>query len=361
MNRHFVVACCMLVLPQLLRAQYFAVDTIKAVDIYDQVSRFPKVIPPESKSAWPEDAANTINTYLKYKLLTQVHGKEVENIFEVVFPTEENFGGQSEYDFDVLANNLNFISLLVSYSFTGAYTEYADEYFSFSSKHGEHLTLQDLFEGNNYQTVGKMVSTECVMSIHEYLAELDMEEEFAEDKKEMYEECLMSFPEEGFPSSTFYLTDSTIVFTEHRCSNHMMAALDDLWDFHVSMSFESLRPYLTDKGRALLLNEVIDLKADARPPEDKILHGTLDGKYPIVALFSSLEGPYLSGVYWYDKYKTPIDLYSGTLNEGVYEFWEVKDDKRTSRLEFMYQNGQIMGMWEKADGTDSLPLVLSVD
>jgi len=361
MIRNLVVACCMFALPYVLSAQYFSVDTIKALDIYEQASSFPEIIPPESKSAWPEDAAQTINTYLKYKLLSQVQGKGAANIFEVVFPNDENFGGQSEFDFSVLANNSNYLSLRISYSFTGAYTEYTDEYFSFSSQNGEHLTLHDLFEGNNYQTVGKMVSTECVMTIHEYLAELDMEEEDAEDKKMMYQECLESFSEGGFPSYTFYLTDSTIVFTRYRCSNHMMAALDDLWEFNVPMSFEEVRPYLSDKGKKLLFREALDLKAGVHVPESKILRGTLDGKYPIVALFSSLDGTYLSGVYWYDKYRTPIDLYSGSVNEGVYEFWEMKDDQRTARIEFMYQNGQIIGVWEKADGSNSLPLVLRVD
>lgn len=360
MNQRIIVACCTLVLPFLVSAQYFIVDTIRGLDIYDQVSLFPDVIPPVSKSAWPEDASTAINTYLKFKMLSQVQGNESENVFETVFPNEEHFGGQSEFDFDVSANNREFISLLVSYSFTGAYTEYANEYFSFSSKHGEHLTLQDFFEGENYDAVGKMVSTECAMYIHEYLAELDMNEEYAEGKKEMYEECLLSFPEVGFPSTHFYLTDSTIVFTRYRCSNHMMAALDDLWEFHVPKSFEELRPYLSEKGRSLLLKEVVSQRRDALPPEDKILRGTLDGKYPIIALFSSLEGPYLSGVYWYEKYKTPIDLYSGSKKDGVYEFWEKKGDQKIARLEFVYDNGQIIGTWEKADGTGSLPLVLSV-
>ena len=361
MNRHLFVACWIFALPYVLSAQYFTVDTIKAVDIYDQASRFPEVIPPNSKSAWPEDAANTINTYLKYKLLTQVQGKEAENIFGVVFPNEENFGGQSEFDFSVLANNRQFISLLISYSFTGAYTEYSDEYFSFSSHNGEHLRLYDFFEGDNYTVVGDLVSKECVNTINAFLADLDAEDEYSQDQRGMYKECLESFADGGFPSNTFYLTDSTMVFTRYRCSNHMMAALDDLWKFHVPMSFEQLRPYLSDKGRRLLLHETLDIPANVHLPEDKILRGTLDGKYPITALFSGLTGNYLTGVYWYDNYKIPIELYGSRLTEGVYEFWEMKDDKRIARFEFMYQNGQIVGVWEKADGSASLPLVLRVD
>lgn len=48
---------------------------------------------------------------------------------------------------------------------------------------------------------------------------------------------------------------------------------------------------------------------------------------------------------------------SGSLLEnGTFEFWEELNGEKTARIELMYQNGQIMGVWEKVDGSNSFPI-----
>lgn len=344
----------------LAQAQYFSVKEWKADDPYEGESVFPEFIAPESKSAWPEMAAERINTYLKYDVLMKVHGDEGDNLFSEVFPDEGEFGGEGEYSYSVISNNARFVSIGINNSFTGAYTEYQDRNYVFSSTNGEHLTLHDFFSAETYYTVQSMAADQCAQIIKDYLQSMDPEDEFAEDKRWMYEECLGEFENERVPYFNFYLTDSSFVFTRYRCSNHMMAALDDLWTFNISYTFDELERFLSEKGHAILFKEH-PANSDFAP-EAKVLSGTLDGKYPIHAIFHTLSSEYgLQGVYWYDKYKKPIQIYGSVIGENKYEFWEEVKGEKFARIELMYQNGQIMGVWERVDGSNSLPVSLRLD
>lgn len=341
--------------------QYFSVKEYRAEDPYDGESVFPELIAPISKNAWPEISAERINYYLKYDVLSKVHGNEGENIFSEVFPPEGEFGGEGEYNYLFYSNNNTFVSLSIDNSFTGAYTEYHDRSYSFNSRNGEHLTLYDFFKGSNYDEVMQKASDACAGIIQNHLETLDEEDEFLEDKRELYKDCLHYFAGEGTSYFNFYLTDSTFVLTHYRCSNHMMAALDDLWDFQVPFTFEELKPYLSDEGLSILFNEARETSPDAHVPEQKVMSGSLDGKYPIHAIFRRLSGDYLNGVYWYDKYMKPISIYGNRMDDGTFEFWEEVKGNKIARIELVYQNGQIMGVWERVDGSNSLPMVLRID
>jgi hypothetical protein len=337
--------------------QYFSIQERRADDPYEGESIFPEIVAPDSKSAFPELAAERINTYLKYDVLMKVHGNEGDSLFSEVFPKENDIGGQGEFSYRVVCNNPRIFTMEISNSFTGAYTEYMDRYYSFDAHTGEHLILHDFFEGAQFGSIITMAAKECASMIRNYLATMDREEEYAQDKTDMYYDCLTNFEGDGVPYFGFYLTDTNMVLTYGRCSNHMMAALDDLWEFNIPFSFETLKPYLSPKGRSLIFNEA---GAESTfPPEQKVLTGTLDGKYPIHAIFNSLSSYYgLSGVYWYDKYQKPIPIYGSITGENTYEFWEEEESVRVARLELVFQNGQLMGVWERVDGSSSFPVDL---
>ncbi len=350
-------------LPLSLSAQYFSIREVHGVDSWDQESVFPEVIPPEHKSASPEWAATKINTVLQYRMLSTVYdpGNEDKNIFSEVFPPEGEIGGQSEFSYDVNVNNGKLFSITISYAGTGAYTEYYSSDFNFLTETGEYIQLSDLFTPESADQLGEIVSDIFASEIRYYLDTLTDADEFANEKREMYEDCLNWFNGSGFPSSTFYLKDSSIVFTAERCSNHMMAALDDLWEFSTEMRFSDIEPYLSEKGAKILHGKYLSFSGDQLLPENKVLSGYLDGKYPITAIFSSLSGSYLNGVYWYNKYKKPIALYGEVMDNGKMKFHEEVNGKKIAVIECEWQNNQLMGVWEKADGSVSYPLVLRVE
>ena len=361
MNASSLIRILFLLSASVSHGQYFSVKEFRVEDPYEGESVFPEILAPISKSAWPEMAAERINYYLKYDVLSKVHGNEGENIFSEVFPPQGEFAGEGEYNYLFYSNNNKFVSISIDNSFTGAYTEYQDRSYSFNSRNGEHLTHHDFFEGNNYDKVMQKASKACAEIIQNYLETLDVEDEFFEDKREMYEGCLHHFESEGTSYFNFYLTDSTFVFTRYRCSNHMMAALDDLWDFQVAFTFDELKPYLSDEGLSILINQAREMSPDTHVPEQKVMNGSLDGKYPIHAIFRSLSGDYLNGVYWYDKYMKPISIYGNRMDDGTFVFWEEVKGKKFARIELIYQNGQIMGVWERVDGSNSLPIDLRID
>lgn len=344
-----------------LQAQYFTVKEFSMADPVDGTSVFPEMIAPDSKSALPELAAERINYFLKYDVLMKVHGNEGENIFSEVFPPEDEIGGEAEFSYDFYCNNARFLSLWINNSFTGAYTEYMDRNYVFNAYTGEHLTLADFFDLEQYQSLTQKTAKACASIIYDYLNTIDPEDEYGEDKRMMYEDCLSNFEGDGQPFFGFYLTDTTMVLTYGRCSNHMMAALDDLWDFQVPYTFEELKPYLSDEGRSVLFNEGRQSSTDLHLPDRKVLSGTLDGKYPVHAIFSGLAGQYLNGVYWYDNYKKPISIYGTRLEDGTMELWEEVKGEKYARIELIYQNGQLMGVWERVDGSSSFPIDLRID
>ena len=108
--------------------QFFAISDIIEIDMYDTQSKFPLVV-----SKTNSKAAEKINTYLHFAVLTKVFGKADSALFSNVFPTEEAFWGQTGFDYSVLRNDDVYFSIGISYDNTGAYSEYVTDYFTFAS------------------------------------------------------------------------------------------------------------------------------------------------------------------------------------------------------------------------------------
>jgi hypothetical protein len=165
----------------------------------------------------------------------------------------------------------------------------------------------------------------------------------------------------GMPSSEFWLEDSLIVFTAERCSNHAMAALDDIWSFSVPMYFPSLEMYANDNAKNLFFEtEGAWSSSEIGLPDEKVLHGFLDGKYAITAILTGLRSGYIYGSYWYDKYQRPIELH-GNVGEYVVTLFEEHKGETTATLELMWQHNELMGVWEDSDGNRSFPIVFRVN
>lgn len=357
-----IVALFFVSISQFGMSQYFQINEIKAIDGNEQESVFPEVQAKSGQDSFSKIAAHRINTYLQYHLLSHVYGKESDNIFEEVFPPEGEYYGQSEFSYAINVNNERIFSVTIEYAMTGAYMEYVNESFNFSAETGEHLTLDDLFDKEQRTKIGTDVARSCAGQIKEFMANIDETDAYAEDYHTLYDDCYAYFQEmKDFPSHYFYMTDDLIAFKAFRCSNHMMAALDELWEFEIPYNIKelssSLRPelvkMLTGKGNWNSIHELA--------PSYKVLTGTVDGKYPITAVFSNLNSEYLYGAYWYDKYKKPITLSGKRSDDGRFLFVEEINGKAIANIEFILQKDQFIGVWEKVDHSSSLPIVLRID
>jgi len=147
MKLYLVLVLCMVTIE--VSAQYFTFSDIVEYDMYETESKFPLV-----NSTTNPKAAERINTYLHFAELTKVLGNEEGSIFSNVFPTEEAFWGQTGFSYTVFRNDETFLSIGISYDNTGAYTEYYTDYFTFISKTGEHVLLEDFFASTPLMTIG---------------------------------------------------------------------------------------------------------------------------------------------------------------------------------------------------------------
>ncbi|GEM_PF-3112362 len=355
----FFVYVFLLTISSICSAQNFVVSEFVQEDQFEMESKFPLLVANDKRQL---DAVVAINTYLQYKFLNKVYKNGINmDLFSEVFPPEGEFSGQSEFDYTVHANNDRFFCITISYSATGAYTEYYHATHSFSAKTGEHIVLNDLFSSESKEELGEMVSQTFKEEIETFLAQLDENSEYAFEQKDMYSNCMNRYDGKGFPSDEFELTDSSIVFTDERCSNHAMAALDDLWSFATEMKFDAVRSFLSLKGEALIEGKTWN-SANAIDLSDKLLKGSIkvnDKSAPIKAIISSYYGR-VYGTYWYDRHKTPISL-SGEIKEnGSMEIWEEVDNKKTGLFKLKPSGGVLEGSWETPDGTKSFPVKLEL-
>lgn len=343
-------------------AQYLYVEDYTRQDAYNNPSTFPIVKARENKQNYGTFAAERINTYLQYNLLEKIFRREGDTaLFSEVFPTEEFFGGQSEFAYEINANTDKLFTITIEYTGTGAYSEYYSSTYNFTAETGEHLTLDDLFESGEKLELGTEVRNHCAETIRQFLATQDTTLEYWMEQREMYEDCLPYFSDEypGFPSNQFMLTDSTIVFFAERCSNHMMAALDDLWSFEVIMNLDDLRPYLNKTAENFLFNGGKWVHPEKRNYSNKVLEGSIGGKYPITAIINLDQvSSEIYGTYWYTKYKKPITVHGSILDTGDYELFEELEGKETARMVLHEENGKLSGNWYKTGSTRGLSIIL---
>lgn len=337
---------------------YFKVSDIIQMDMYETESIFPVL-----HSELNPKAAEKINTYLHYAELIKVFGKEDDNIFSNVFPTEEGFWGQTGFSYTIYRNDDLYFSIGISYDNTGAYTEYYTDYFTFVSKTGEHITLNDFFAETPLETIGEIINGRCADKISNFIQTIDPNQEDASEQIEMYEECLNNRSEDSYIyPGNFRMEEDGMVFIIERCSNHMMAALDELWVFEEEMTYDVLANFYSQNP--------LDAHLEGNWPKnaavtlnDKILNGTINKSYPITArLQLDVSQGEVGGVYWYDKNKLEIRL-SGTISEdGTYEITEYNNEEEITG--FFYgkvENGVFSGNWENKDHSKSMPFILTVD
>jgi len=325
----------------------FEVELYEEVDHFDMINEFPVV-----KSKSNPEAAWRINTVLHYRSLDKVYREDDVKRFSAVFPPEGEIQGSSEFSYDVLANNDRYFSIAIGSAYTGAYSEYFTLYYTFDAKTGQPIYLKDIFAESVITDFSEWVAESISTQIRDFMNEIDQEDNYGVDQYNMYAECL-SYYEEPSPLSDeyFFLTDSTITFVKGRCSNHMMAGLDELWEFYEDYDLSEVKGLMSDNGLALVNGEPL-VREEYEIPTGKLLQGKIGDKYPITFFIRNTYLNHYSGVYWYDKVEKPITLYGKYIDDqGFLEIDEKVDGKITGTMTLSpMKDGSLEGEWISADG-----------
>ncbi len=334
----------------------FKVETFTQLDAFDMESNFPIVV-----SSKNPKAAEKINVAMHHFSLEKIFMEEDEERFSAVFPPEDEIWGASEFDYEVLANNENYFSIGITCAYTGAYSEYYTRNYTFNAITGQQVMISDLFSEETLAVLSNKVNSRIEKEINDFIAAADSEDEYQRDQIQMYLECLEWISDEIYPASSYYLTDSSLVVVRNRCSSHMMAALDDLWDFYAEYSFEELNELFNYNAKALMTGKPMDY-SDSGVPVGKVLQGELGGKYPITMIISNPYEDHYAGVYWYDKIKKQIEL-DGELNDQIATLVlkESVEEKETGTFELMIiSDGTLEGNWIDAKGETSFGIALKL-
>jgi hypothetical protein len=180
-------------------------------------------------------AALRLNAFLQTDLLKKLIDENTSDPFDKLqSSTFENY--------EVLRNDSLMLSLRFSFEGCGAYCEHYDQYLTFDSFSGNPLASHHFFDPTAWSNIKQSISDRRNSMLSGYIEHLKKQlanlETAAEDSDtwnqqlEMYEWCLQSRDTSYVNPHRFYVTDTSVIFVEERCSNHAMRSLDDLDEFH---------------------------------------------------------------------------------------------------------------------------------
>lgn len=205
--------------------------------------------------------ANKINSYLVSHQLDIELGQETNSIFENVWQKPDDVIARLDnLNYNVNILNSNFYSVTISGEFCSAYCEEYDVNYNFDLSTGSLLTLDDFL---NYKGKQKLFNqlvnfkrTRLDSKITDVkqiiLSEMTPPEhiEFYTDMLELYQNCNMEY--DGLKDFSFVLSNDSIEIIIGRCSAHYNRAIDDLWDFKMSISLKEWSIYLSEMGKKTL-------------------------------------------------------------------------------------------------------------
>ncbi|RZI93067.1 MAG: hypothetical protein EOP78_12000 [Variovorax sp.] len=271
-----------------------------------------------------------------------------------------------ELGFRVVRNDARLLSIELMGESCGAYCESFTVSHAFDAATGRHLEIDDLFTRDGRDAIARTVQSANMDAVRKQIATLKKTRarlskttpgatSDVDDALLLYESCLT---ERTAPSwrgiagtGQLSVEAQAVVFSQGRCSNHAMRALDDLGDFATRLPMAQLRPWLTPYGAALLLGE----GAAPAPvsPSGQVLRGTLGDRLPVTLWLRSVyEDGSVGGVYFYDRFRRPISLL-GQYRGGVLE---LKESESGGQWRLKAEGAALRGTWQ--DGAKTLPATL---
>ncbi|GEN13457.1 hypothetical protein SAMN05443572_10630 [Myxococcus fulvus] len=252
-------------------------------------------------------------------------------------PDGLDLAGLSEQGFSVTRNDARLLTVRFDAEGCGAYCESYIVAYSFDVRTGRQLNPRELFTPAGVRALVLRMHKEKLRLYREQVSRHERELKTASKKEPASDtladleeriafnrECLEgeeAKAEEERSRSSFHerweFNGTEALMTSERCSNHASRALDDVGNVSLPLSYDSLRPQLTAYGKHVLLGEGQGVSGDVF---GQVLRGRL-GKLPIVMMLERQDDGSVSGVYFYEKHRKPIELF-GKVEGGKLELQE---------------------------------------
>ena len=345
------------------------VESIKFLEKTGNSDSVGDVVLPFVSSTQPK-IAKKINDYLFITIASTLAPSKAGDGIKRNFSKDDDdpMAGVSTLNYKVLLNNGKLFTVQTEGEFCGAYCEDFDKNYSFDAATGRHITLQDLLTQSGIEILKQKVYAARVATMQQTIKRSQKQslkktikqkgtndhDEFepdAEDQILLYQTCLTENAEthkDELKSGDLHELDyfsidaKKVTFTHERCSNHAERALDQIDQFKNSYTFQSLKAFLTPYAQYLLLGEKEPFNVLTGISE-QVFYGSI-GPSKITFLVKPAQGydRMLRAVYFYDKYRRPIEL-SGTSNNWT----EINSrEKPQPTIKGIWQGGALTGKWQ---------------
>jgi hypothetical protein len=341
-------ALCVLALPSGAFAQLHVVPlTAPHTQSADDNSlKFPLV------TGGSEQADQRINTWLQVSQLQKLPGRYQKSPFEDIELKGDTPPGTSSLDYSVNASTRSYLSLSINGEYDSASVNMFNSQYNFDAQSGNPLTLTDLFSREGLVKFTQQVRTARLKAVDGYLAKLAAQPQSDADQSSdihrIFSECRPDLVKETLRGTDFTLTKDTLSLSRDCALSHYdEASTEDYGPIVTSYRFQALASLLSDYGRCLLIDQRTDCVNPHPDPSWGILHGTLDGRYPITLIY----GTPASDGYFYDKFGKYIELSGGLEADGTVHLRESPEHGPDAHFALKHQaDGSVTGAWTQ-DGT----------
>lgn len=322
-----------------------------------------------------KDVADRINNFMFIRKFGVMAPKE----YSKNFGKEINLQGIVSHNFSVVQNNKRVLALKFTEEACGAFCEEYSSYYTFDTDTGYNISPDELFNESGRKVLAKRIINyrnslyrKQIRLLKKELSNFkrkkarEVNDEFEKDiyeRIQLNERCIQNISEykfyyDYFDILNFNFNISSVNIITPRCSGHRERALDDVGDVTMTVPYSELKPYLTDYGRSLFLNE--PKKKFTKYIYGKILTGKIGGRTSVTMLLDkSSDNNSLYGVYFYNKYGKAIKL-SGTASDDNLKLKEYAEDEITvtAQINLKIIKDKLIGNW--TGGNKSIPIEIDL-
>ncbi|SDI71616.1 hypothetical protein SAMN05216466_13152 [Paraburkholderia phenazinium] len=309
-----------------------------------------------------EQADQRINTWLQVSQLQKLPGRYQKSPFEEIEPKGDSPLGTTSLDYSVNANTRGYLSLSINGEYDSASINMFDSRYNFDAQSGNPLTLPDLFSPQGLAKFTRQVRVARLKMVDRYLAELAAQPPSDPDQNSNEHRVLsqcrsdLAAEKENLRGTDFSLTkDALSLSRDCALSHYDQATADDDGPLVTTYRFQALAGLLSDYGRCLLIDQRTDCTNPHPDPSWGILHGTLDGRYPITLVYGTPAGD----GYFYDKFGKYIGLDGGLEADGTVRLRESPEHGPDTRFVLKHQaDGSVTGTWTQDSTHKTLAVAL---
>ncbi|MBS9779600.1 MAG: hypothetical protein KGV51_03140 [Moraxellaceae bacterium] len=323
-----------------------------------------KVFPKVSYAKNPK-IADKINTFLQITLLKNVPNSS-QNPFKNVQNMSWTSGHTGFYQWQRYQSPNNILSMKIVGIYTGAGLNDFELIYNFDLRNGKLIDIKDVINKQGLDFVVKTANNNMGKKITDFInTNKNIKNGLSSDERkaqiDMYQKCLLWINQQETHWFKHSFTKEGITFVGSRCSDHSSLPLDELGEFNIPISYQKLKPYLTQYGKSLIFNSPKNIQT--RNLNSKIYQGKI-GNYPIHLFVEKItDSGEVFAYYWYDKHKKMIDVRGGfyknhfslenkSYNEKLDEF--IKQET----IELDLYGNKLTGFWQDAKSKKKLKVEL---